>query len=564
MTSKSLETILQAIQKGDLTKFNTSTLKHVSTELDLKTLNILKRKFWNQLYKGSMDGKTTRYILEKFVKFKIIDVNEIIPGLNVTPLMYALLYFYQQERRFKLSEKYINYFTLLLDIGCYPNNPGSALAFAVTYCSAEICALLLKYGANPNSRFRNEDTKAISTLVKYKHAFDHDVYLHLRRIVQKISINSYETALHAAVRIKSKAKENMLLEYGANIEILWKGLSTIELQNVLVENDIDNKLSTEPIVPSVDAKLVEIINQCQSAFTLEETKDLCKAIDEAMRNLCSHISETLKRDSVTVELCGSMREGTKVFKPNEFDYVLSMDDWYMPQPDQRVIIYALVHEIIQSKRLTVSDTRLEVLNLIPEQKIGKLIAKWDGKIWKNFSVTIDIVLRLENFIQNCSRHKLLHTKKCKFDTKYRELELLEENSLVKSGYILAKAVRISSICQPENISDFDLSESVNIDDILTSHMLKQGFMDRNGVLRREFSTYTAKVQVAIGIYENILRFLNERHFSLALSRVKDWPFSCHWCAIRNITRGCCKRKRLTTAVTLQILNWLKKHENDLK
>ena len=53
-----------------------------------------------------------------------------------------------------------------------------------------------------------------------------------------------------------------------------------------------------------------------------------------------------------------------------------------------------------------------------------------------------------------------------------EQKLLHEATpYVQSGFILAKAVRIASISQPDYIESFSLRESIKADDLLSSFIL---------------------------------------------------------------------------------------------
>ena len=98
---------------------------------------------------------------------------------------------------FSLPRNELDNVNLFLLYGADPNVPAHLLAWAVKFCSLDVCRELLQHGADPNSAFPNTE------LSPDQHG-------------------GKETALHCAARQNSPSKLNLLLGHGAETDVLWK------------------------------------------------------------------------------------------------------------------------------------------------------------------------------------------------------------------------------------------------------------------------------------------------------------------------------------------------------
>ena len=129
---------------------------------------------------------------------------------------------------------------------------------------------------------------------------------------------------------------------------------------------------------------------------------------------------------------------------------------------------------------------------------------------------------------------------------------------VTNGLILAKAVRIASIAQPENIESFELQEPIKTDDVISSFILKACLFSYDKQ-KKEFDKCLTPHDVATKIYELLQTYLNERLVKSEYSH--EEPVHCTYCAVE---RGCCKRRNLMLAMVEKILQWLNEYKARLQ
>ena len=130
--------------------------------------------------------------------------------------------------------------------------------------------------------------------------------------------------------------------------------------------------------------------------------------------------------------------------------------------------------------------------------------------------------------------------------------------LIRKGFILAKAVRIASVAQPDNIELFELQETIKTDDVISSYILKACFL-RVGKVKTEIYECSTPHEVATTIYELLEAGLIEKYI---LSEYNDEsPVHCTSCEVE---RGCCKRRKLMLAMVEKILQWLKENKNNIQ
>ena len=130
---------------------------------------------------------------------------------------------------------------------------------------------------------------------------------------------------------------------------------------------------------------------------------------------------------------------------------------------------------------------------------------------------------------------------------------------IRNGFILAKAVRIASISQPDNLESFELEETINADDVITSFVLKACFLDRCGH-SSDYDESKTSLEVAETIYEQLRNSLNKK--LLVSSYTLERPVDCTECD--NDEYGCCKQRKLMLAMVEKILFWLKEHKDELQ
>jgi hypothetical protein len=130
----------------------------------------------------------------------------------------------------------------------------------------------------------------------------------------------------------------------------------------------------------------------------------------------------------------------------------------------------------------------------------------------------------------------------------------------KQGFILAKAVRIASIAQPDNLELFDLEENIKVDDVITSFLLRMCLPNEIDN-KNDFKECSTPHAVALEIYEILLKGLQSRELESKFLGERVYFCSNRHCKTE---RGCCKRRRFMIAMVEKIISWLKMHEKDLK
>ena len=115
-----------------------------------------------------------------------------------------------KNSHFKCSEETMKILHVLLQKGADPNEPPSLLAYAVNFASYDVCRLPLEHGASTTSAFYTEHIQ------KQTFSEIHPTY------ITDFNQGS-ETALHVAAQIGSQKKIELLLQHGADPNILWIG-----------------------------------------------------------------------------------------------------------------------------------------------------------------------------------------------------------------------------------------------------------------------------------------------------------------------------------------------------
>ena len=110
--------------------------------------------------------------------------------------------------------------------------------------------------------------------------------------------------------------------------------------------------------------------------------------------------------------------------------------------------------------------------------------------------------------------------------------------------------RSACIAQPRNIQSYDLAETVNVDDLISSFILKACLFDKKGPCTN-FSDCKSPLSVSVMIYERLLEKLDTKLVESLYTGEK--PVDCTNC---KIVRGCCKRRKLMMAMGKEILQWI--------
>ena len=118
---------------------------------------------------------------------------------------------------------------------------------------------------------------------------------------------------------------------------------------------------------------------------------------------------------------------------------------------------------------------------------------------------------------------------------------------VHQGYILAKAIRITDISQPDNNEIFELQEIIKTDDIISSFILKACLFENNRH-KIELDKCLSPHDVTTTIYELLHQCLIKKKIESNYSG--ECPVDCEHCELE---RGCCKRRRLMLAMVENII-----------
>ena len=120
-----------------------------------------------------------------------------------------------------------------------------------------------------------------------------------------------------------------------------------------------------------------------------------------------------------------------------------------------------------------------------------------------------------------------------------EMKMMKSLSIsCKQGYILSKAARIASICEPDDVTVYDLEEKFFTDSFITSFILKACLFGEKDV-KEIFKTLHCPVEVAINIHEKVQSGLKQK--LLESMYTGERPFNCILCKVE---RGCCKEGKL--------------------
>ena len=197
-----------------------------------------------------------------------------------------------------------------------------------------------------------------------------------------------------------------------------------------------------------------------------------------MKLLCQKLSERMKNNFMC-SLSGSVSENTKVLKPDEFDFIFYVD----PLDSHALCQYALrcylaVHSLIFEDPSQFGSKQLKLESFLWQNQVPKLHFSWNGKTFQNLDISVDLIFCRLDIISKFKRHwkhEQLHPLPASHIAQQNLIKFMPD--YLRNGYILAKAVRISSISRP--IYWPNLQEQIETNDILTSYILKRQILVEN-------------------------------------------------------------------------------------
>ena len=124
------------------------------------------------------------------------------------------------------------------------------------------------------------------------------------------------------------------------------------------------------------------------------------------------------------------------------------------------------------------------------------------------------------------------------------------------GYIIAKSLRLASICFPRNIHELSLCEDIDSQDIISSFALKQCLLS---VGQRFHFKRLNPYEIAFEMY----KFLEERVRNReSLQMTRDLPICFH--KNGDVKNECCLKRKVILALCREILQWLEKYRTEFK
>ena len=357
--------------------------------------------------------ETMEAIMIMLLERDALNINHVTKHSNYSALMIRL--HLCSNPKFSTANEDLNMVKLFLSYGADPNVPAHLLAYAVNFCSLDICRELLQSGADPNSAFPNT----------------------------KFSLDQHgdkETALHCAIRHNFFRKVQLLLEHNVDLTVTWRQMNILKFAEnegcsqkiifmLLNKQDghitsnwhrVSGKLTLENCEKSDRHNAVDTV--CMGFSRMAEHKEEITALEEALQNFLQAISDNLPEQFAhfrfTPILGGSMAEGTKCYQPDEFDFVckISIDaqvegynrnqlrssdvrfaDLTNSDGDIEVVkfaesFYGAVNTTIHRLYSTYSSGGLQILqnSLLIQDKISLIRLLWNGEFFKRMDVHVDL------------------------------------------------------------------------------------------------------------------------------------------------------------------------------
>ena len=306
---------------------------------------------------------------------------------------------------------------------------------------------------------------------------------------------------------------------------------------------------------SDDFVLQKVMN-CRQFMKIDETLFLVKSVDRFVNVMCKMVCNHFKI-IIDCQISGSLKENTRVYMPNEFDFIFEVLS-PISVSEKTHEIYTYMHECIVNGQYQFGDSNLKVVSLLRGKGISKIHFIWNKHHYKTFDILCDIAICQHDKI---AKYLGYHTNDVVMKATDHDDEHILFNHLhehLKHGYILAKAVRLAAIAQPKDIEVFDLCENINVDDVITSYMLRACLIAQN-FDTSDKELYKTPSEAAIKIYERLKISIHEKCPTEICSETITL-FDCTECSFED---GCCKKLKLMSALTENILKWIHKHLDQL-
>ena len=355
------------------------------------------------------------------------------------------------------------------------------------------------------------------------------------------SFSENESALHIAVRLKSKNKIKLLVHHNANSSLRWLGKTPLEyaisqscdsniisilkgkheIENINCSlNPFDSVLHLDQTRYFISAKEFQSMAfQCyQSPLEHQKSQEIGALILSLAKAISSEIGKSRLYSRYRFEpfLGGSMAEGSKTFFPDEYDLTtifnemggvdLSYGDiipidknsvWREESNEQLYLVprkvaqtfYAVVRKIINSMDkyafapLLLSDHPFDTRN-----KISRLKLIWCENNDNGMDIYVDLAPAFRTFVcpviakqpRRITDNKVEEYESTSFhwsDAESMRCRLLKMPLEARQGLLIAKAARISGICNPGNLRALDLCENIDSTSVITSYELKKTLLE---------------------------------------------------------------------------------------
>ena len=494
--------------------------------------------FQNLWSMDSKKGQLLRYLLKNGASLNL-------PGKQNNFLSQLISARFSSSKHFKTNPDFLKILEFMLENGADPNVPASLFAQVATYCPFDVFELFLKHNAKPDSAFEKlTEFPNFQQLREFKQLYD----------------DGRETAVHNAFRSGSQKKIELIMTFASNKELKWIGETPTEIKKKYSAVNPDNSLKMY-----VDQERSQIsldkIRKCRDFMKSDETK----LVYDLMRALLTKIHKNMLKlfdITGTLHLSGSFMEQTKCFAPNEFDFLCmtSVEEKELVKFSQK--FYLCLDALIRLKdSSTISeDNRLQTRALLHENKIAKLHFLWRGAEFIEMDIFVDVVVCNARYLAKFDRHFGSSGENLKFNDYFSSFhEMKSLSKLVRRGYILSKAVRLAAIAQPDNLANFDLIENANVDDFVTSYVLKRHLFGHT------IDQYTSNIdgsnppEIAIKLYERLRGSFSRTSLYDRVQR--DEIIQCQFCVA---DKGCCKRRKFVLVLVDRILQWLKENQDQLQ
>ena len=393
----------------------------------------------------------------------------------------------------------------------------SSLHCAIRIDSVEKCLLLIRHKANLNATWQGmtplefaislrSHPKIIETLMSYYP--EHAVLSYLKDI-RFLSETPYRNLLR--LKVQDCAASNLMKAQNRR---------SITTKQCYMSNDIQTKLPINEQRLN-EKQVLKMLICAHSCNNIKESKDIIKCTTTLLEELSLSISRDKKyaHFRFKVRLAGSMAERTKTFCSNEIDAICE----FIESPiliDEKLKVF-LCSPWITSTGLgpvlnscAVSQTFYKVCKthlskikpvfkckhsgfslslhsrcLVLKNKISCLQLLWNGCVFKNMIVHVDLVPAfidekpvLYEYVLPAKGvyHRIAKVSRKETSSKHFMLShaCVEVNYIknlpmqIKLGLIVAKALRMAAVSKHAALTGISENESINVDDFITSYMLK--------------------------------------------------------------------------------------------